>query len=222
MPSRSKALFTNKLLPGVRKLIQSHNELNPPGRGRRHLTHLTHGGVLVLCAAWELYVEEVAVEAAGFLVGPADSPDFLPDQIKGKIARVAKNDKHAHGALKLCGVGWKDVYLGAVRSDCDALNSPKFGNVSSIFSDWLSLDPEQIRLAWGDDVERINEFVVLRGEIAHRGADARYVRRDELIDLVDLVERTVISMDNLLARYLRTISFDQRRPWNLIPVHQPE
>lgn len=202
-------------------MIETHNELNPPGRGRRNLTHITHGGVLMLCAAWELYVEAVLEECAAFLVQGANLPDFLPDRIKGKIAQVANNDRHEHGALKLCGDGWKDVYVTSAKLDCSKLNTPKFGAISGLFQDWLALEPKSVEDAWRRGKEELNQFVTVRGEIAHRGADAPYVRRTALSSYMEMIEDFVVDTDNLLARHLKLISHNSRRPWNVIPIpHQ--
>jgi hypothetical protein len=218
MPSGAKNLFSGKLIGGVAKLIDTHNELNPPGRGKRQLTHITHAGVLMLCAAWELYVEEVVAESATFLVRDAASPDFLPDRIKGKIAQVAKNDPHNHGALKLCGEGWKELYVNAAKSACAKLNTPKFGSVSELFYDWLDIKSDELAASWRHDSAELNAFVTLRGEIAHRGADAPYVRRDKLKECLTMIEMLAVDTDNFLARHLKALSHNGRRPWNVSPI----
>lgn len=219
MPSQTRRLFVNKLIPDVRHLIENHEELNPPGRGRRYLGHITRSGVVMLCAAWELYAEEIVGEAVNFLVKDCEDPDFLPDHVKGKIAKAAKNDSHDFGALRLCGSGWKQVYYQAAMKDCARLNTPKFGPVSEIFKDWLNIHPDELENGWRHTREELNEFVALRGEIAHRGADAGYVRRDRLMELVRMIDAIVVDTDNLLARRLRETSNSGRRPWNIIPVH---
>lgn len=218
MPSAAKNLISGKLVGSVSKMIDTHNELNPAGRGRRHLTHITHGGVLMLCAAWELYIEEVISEGVSFLVRDAESPDFLPDRIKGKIAQVAKSDPHNHGALKLCGEGWKLLYSEAAKGACNKLNTPKFGTISELLHDWLDISSDNLRDSWRYQTADLNGFVTLRGEIAHRGADAPYVRRDALQNYLTMIETLVVDTDNFIARHLKAISHSGRRPWNVVPV----
>lgn len=139
MPSKSFENFYKKLLPDVSALIKTHADMNPSGRGRRKLAHITRSGVVMLCAAWELYIEDVALESVRVLTKEALIPDFLPDSIRGKIAQKAKNDKHNFGALKLCGQGWRQVYIDGVQEDVSNLNTPKFGNIKDIFSNWFDL-----------------------------------------------------------------------------------
>ena len=220
MPSNARQKFKRRLLPDVTRLLQTHEELNPPGRGRRHLGHITRSGVLSLCAAWELYIEDVVCEGAQHLANRSGVPDSLPDHVKGKIAQVAKNNKHNFGVLELCGEGWKSVYLGAVKRECEQLNTPKFGNIAKIFEDWLGLTAAEISATWRHPVEDLNSFVRLRGEIAHRGADAQYVQRNQLRDFVQTLDEIVVDTDNALWRHLKAISNGGRAPWNIIPIRQ--
>lgn len=165
----------------------------------------------MLCAAWELYVEEVLVESVGYLTCSLDLPDRLPANVKGRLAQVAKNDPHAHGALRLCGNGWKDVYLEAVKKDCSSLNTPKFGQVSELLEKWLGLSAADLENGWRHDRAALNDFVTLRGEIAHRGADATYVRITRLVELKAEIDERVIDTDRTLSDYLMGIG--GRRPW---------
>jgi RiboL-PSP-HEPN len=66
MPSRSLQIFYYNLLNDINQLIKIHDTLNK-GKGRKSLGHLTRSGVVLLCAAWEVYIEEVLVEAANYL-----------------------------------------------------------------------------------------------------------------------------------------------------------
>jgi len=66
------------MLDDVDRLIESHGQLNHDGMGRRGLGHITRSGVLMLCAAWELYLEEMLVESVRILIRRATSPNQLP------------------------------------------------------------------------------------------------------------------------------------------------
>lgn len=89
----------------------------------------------MLCAAWEMYIEDVLLEGANFLTTRIASADHLPNRVKGKIAQAAKKDSRDFGVLKLCGDGWKDVYLQQVKNECAKLNTPKYGQVSELLFD---------------------------------------------------------------------------------------
>lgn len=211
MPSKSSENFKKKLLPDVTALIKTHGDVNPPGRGRRKLAHITRSGVIMLCAAWELYIENVALESVHFITKGALIPDYLPDLIRGKIAQKAKNDTHNFGALKLCGQGWKQVYIDGVKEDVSKLNTPKFGNIKDIFSKWF--DHPDISQVWTNPTDDLNDFVSLRGEIAHRGASAGYVTIKELTDFSSLIQTFVNETDSGLSEHIEKIGFNKKKPW---------
>lgn len=58
MASHAFGAFQYNLVD-VERLIESHGALSGTGQGRRGLGHLTRAGVVLLCAAWELYLEHV-------------------------------------------------------------------------------------------------------------------------------------------------------------------
>ena len=219
MPSIAKKRFKKKLLPDVFKLIEAHNELNPEGRGRRYLGHITRSGVIMLCAAWELYVEDVCKEGVVFLTKDSKAPAFLPDRIKGMISKHVKSSKHDFSVLELCHHGWKKVYIDAFQSAIEHVNTPKFGPISDLFYDWLGVNSKELEDSWRHDFEELNNFVTLRGEIAHRGADAQYVNRNSLMSYAELIEDFVVDTDNFLADHLRHIDDGNKKPWNKTPIH---
>ena len=211
MPSQSRNDFRKKLLPDVTALIDSHRMLNPNGRGRRRLGHITRSGVLMLCAAWEIYNEDVLIECIEFIVKHECNAHNLPDRVKGKICQAAKKDKHEFGVLRLSGNGWKAVYRKEAVRQCEALNTPKFGNISSLFHDWLGIEESKLEDAWRHSKLELNEFVTLRGEIAHRGGDAKYVPISELKSLKEKIDDLIVDTDRMLCLYTRDLIGKQ--PW---------
>ncbi|WP_197030545.1 HEPN domain-containing protein, partial [Halomonas sp. BC04] len=110
MPSASFRKFENNLLIDVDRIIDSHYHLNHDGGGKRGLGHITRSGVLMLCAAWELYIEEVLLEGVDYFTHQLDSPKGLPKPVQKEIARSVKEAKHDLKPLELAGEGWKDLY----------------------------------------------------------------------------------------------------------------
>ncbi len=211
MPSNSRQFFRDRLLPDVANLIDAHRQLNPEGRGRRKLGHITRSGIVMLCASWELYIEQVLEESVRYLCENALTPDFLPDSVKGEIARSAKSDKHNFGVLKLCGDGWRQVYIDSAIQDATRLNTPKYGNISDFFKKWLGI--VDIDQSWRHSREELNKFVTIRGEISHRGADACYITIAALKTYKSLIDDLTIDTDRLLGDYLYDISDTRHRPW---------
>jgi hypothetical protein len=131
--------------------------------------------------------------------------------VKGKISQAAKNDKENFGVLKLTGAGWKLFYETCATTACEKLHTPKFGNVTDLLHDWLGVDPSQLESEWRHDRDDLNAFVTLRGEIAHRGADATYVRVTALRHYREMVDELTVDTDRYLANYLQDVC--GKRPW---------
>ena len=212
MPSRSRRLFRDKLLPDVASLIEAHRKLNPNGRGRRALGYITRSGILMLCAAWEVYIEDVLLEGLEHTVQKCGKVDNLPPRVKGKVCQVIKSDKHDFAILKLAGDGWKKEITLSCKRECESLNTPKFGPVSTLFGDWLGVDDKELLKGWRHSKDLLNDFVTLRGEIAHRGADSQYVQISTLREYKEKIDELVVDTDRFLSTHIKQVC--GTRPWN--------
>ena len=134
MPSAALQKFEANMLVDVDRIISSHGDLNHDGMGRRGLGHITRSGVLMLCAAWELYLEELALESARVFVDRVDSPDQLPLPVQKEIAKVVRDSKHELKPLEMAGDGWVTIYQNQVGQLMSALNTPKSTNLDPLFT----------------------------------------------------------------------------------------
>jgi len=215
MPSSALLKFENNLLVDVDRLIDSHGQLNHEGMGRRGLGHLTRSGVLMLCAAWELYLEELLIESARTIANRANSPDDLPKQVQKEIAKAVRNSKHELKPLELAGEGWREVYLNHALAKVQSLNTPKSTPVDNNYFHLIGIP--DLSHNWSIGAAEIHSFVGARGDIAHRGRDAQYVVIGGLVQYRDHISRTVIDTDNALADFLRD-NTTGRSPWRRRPV----
>lgn len=211
MPSNALAKFENKMLVDVNRIIESHGTLNHNGGGRRSLGHITRSGVLMLCASWELYVEELAIEVAGHLADRANAPTQLPLGAQKELSRLVRDHKHDLKPLELAGSGWEQVYTAHVTEVMGGLNTPKAGPVDETYKKLLGWEnPSQ---NWTRGKDFINDFVKVRGDVAHRGSDADYVRINQLRDnYVAGISTTVIEHDNAACDFINENS-NGGRPW---------
>ena len=204
MPSSALLKFENNMLVDVDRIIHSHGQLNHDGMGRRGLGHITRSGVLMLCAAWELYLEELMIESARILTGRANSPDQLPQHVQKEIAKCVRESKHDLKPLELAGDGWKTVYENHCIQTVKGLNTPKSTNLDPIFKRLLGV--EEISRSWSIGVNELNGFVSARGDIAHRGRDAGYITITRLQEYRAQILRSVIDTDNALADFIQANS----------------
>lgn len=210
MPSNALMKFEGKMLIDVNRIVESHTELNHDGGGKRGLGHITRSGVFMLCAAWELYVEELAVEIAGYLVDRATSPDQLPLPVQKELAGLVRGHKHELKPLELAGAGWKLVYKAHVQDVMSGLNTPKVDPIEKAYKKLLGW--EKPSESWSRGGKFINDFVTARGDIAHRGSDASYVRIGDLRDFISGVKGTAVEHDNAACDFLSG-HCGGKRPW---------
>lgn len=213
MPSEAYKEYSQNLTD-VGRLILAHTKENAANPGRRGLGHYTRGGLLLLCAAWERYVESVIEEAARFLTSRLPNVASLPPNAQQKTRDHANNNNTPWTAADLATDRWKEVFLEALKKRTDALNTPKHANLVPLFNTFL--DVPDIAAAWTSGHGLIDDFVARRGEVAHRGRQSAYVRIGHLKDVKDLILGYVTETDNFLSDHVRLLVTPNRRPWNRI------
>ncbi|WP_197030532.1 HEPN domain-containing protein, partial [Halomonas sp. BC04] len=175
------------------------------------LGHITRSGVLMLCAAWELYIEEVLLEGVDYFTHQLDSPKGLPKPVQKEIARSVKEAKHDLKPLELAGEGWKDLYRNHVTDCIKGLNTPKSTNLDPLFKKFIGVN--EVSSWWSLGKKTINDFVTSRGDIAHKGRDAHYVTIIKLKEYRRQVKKTALDVDNELTEYLCQATPGVERPW---------
>lgn len=210
MPSKAYGIFRYNVVDVVR-LIQSHGHLHSGNPGKKGLGHITRSGVVMLCAAWELYVEDLALESVRIIADRAASPTDLPLRVQKELSRHVKDSKHELRPLALGGNGWRTVLKEHVKNRCDGINTPKAGPIDELF--YASTGLENLSRAWSCGATTLNDFVAVRGGIAHQGRSADYVSVAALRTHLDLVEALTVETDNALRDHIITVA-GPNRPWN--------
>ena len=214
MPSSAYKKFRDVLLVDVKRIIESHSQLNHAGRGKRGLGHITRSGVMMLCAAWELYIEEVLSESVRLLVDKCDSPKDLPMPLQKEASKHVKEARHELKPLDLAGVGWRSVIHNHSLNTVDCLNTPKSFKINKLYKKFLGVT--DLSTNWSHGGPTIDRFVTARGDIAHRGRDTKYITINKLSNYKDIIFTTVKEIDNFLADYLQGLGNHNRLPWHRI------
>lgn len=201
-------------LVDVDRLIESHGVLSGTGQGRRGLGHVTRGGVVMLCAAWELYLEHVLLEGLRFAIYSTGSPADLPTPVQKELSGFVKGHKHELKPLQLSGDGWRDVLGDRATNLVGDLNTPKAGPVNQLFNRLLGI--EQLSACWSIGADAVDEFVTARGDIAHRGRHSGYVQMGRLRTHKENMHSAAVDTDNCVAKYVRDNFPVPRKPWNAI------
>jgi RiboL-PSP-HEPN len=168
----------------------------------------------MLCAAWERYIETVALEGAIFLTKNLSLYKDLPPNLKTKILGYVNNPKNTWTVADLGTPSWEKIYIEALKRKTESLNTPKHVNLKPLFEDFL--DVPDIAGYWGGLHTEVDDFVTLRGEVAHRGGQSQYIKFGKLTKLEWSVTDWVVKTDNGLSNHLNTLVTPNKRPWNRI------
>lgn len=213
MPSTAYIEY-QKNLKDVHRLVLLHKSQSGHKPGKRSLGHITRGGLLMLCAAWERYVETVALEGATFLTHRLPTHAALPPTPRQKVTDYVNSAKNAWSVAQLATPTWITIYLEMLEKRTDALNTPKHENLQLLFEHFL--DVPDIAAFWSVPSTEVDAFVKLRGEVAHRGGQSQYIHFGRLTQLEQAVSEWVVSTDNGLSDHLGVLVAPHRRPWNRI------
>ena len=212
MPSSAYQAYKNNRIDVVR-LIASHAKLHDGSPGKKGLGHITRSGVVMLCAAWELYAESLLVEALRYLCGKCETPAQLPLTVQKELAKNVRESKHELRPLALANDGWCTVLVAHAELWCAGLNTPKAAPLNDLYEKLLGVP--KLSDAWSCGATTLNDFVGVRGDIAHRGRLASYVTLPNLRGYLELIDNLAVETDNTVASHLVATAPGRRRPWRV-------
>ena len=211
MPSKAFRAFKYNLID-VDRLRQSHGLLSGGTQGKKGLGHITRSGIVMLCAAWELYCEQLLREGAQYLTQQLPDPHSLPLSVQKEISKAVKDSRHELRPLHLSGDGWRNVFADHVNTLTTALNTPKSAKLNDYFARLLGID--KLSGSWSLGENQIDAMVSIRGDIAHQGRHADYITIGDLNEQRDQVRLYVVETDNVIAEHLKMVTKKSYKPWN--------
>lgn len=213
MPSKALRKFEGAMMKDVNRIIQTHADIQNGNPGNMGLGHLTRSGVLLLCAAWELYIEELLIESVTANIVRSTTPDSLPVPVQKTISQYIKVSKHELKPLAMAGDGWKTIYLEIAREVVVGLNTPKKHNIDQHYLSLVGIP--DLSSAWSLGAAAVNDFVEARGDIAHRGSDAGNIHMNKLRDTFKpQITKCAVETDNAITSFIRNAFEPQSYPWN--------
>ncbi|QEV00877.1 hypothetical protein CP971_17920 [Streptomyces viridifaciens] len=154
--------------------------------------------MVMTCASWEAFCEDLVAEALRHLADHAPDGAALPKEVKKTLKKILLDDQNELAIWGLADDGWRTVLRDratALSADGDSsLNTPKPAQLKTFFQQNVGI--ADITSAWfwhKNDQARttklLNDFVVLRGSIAHRRSPAGGVRKSQATGGLDLILR---------------------------------
>jgi len=213
-PPRAQLSFQFYSYPQVDRLLSIHSAVGGSRPGRRHQLEILNKSAIVLaCAFWEAFVEDLAADALLHLAKYADTAQDLPQELRKSVLNDLKASKHELAMWDIADDNWRELLRDRARKIVEVrdrtLSNPSSGKVDDFFcqqarlirvSDswrWPGISPDKAR-------HKLNEFVQLRNVIAHRGGprETTVTKRDAEhgLALIDrLADRSVSAADIQLS-----------------------
>ena len=201
MPSKSYIDFL-ELLEDVEELRLAHTHFSKGASGRKKLGFLTRSATVMLCASWERYNENILLECIDKILETNIEAKTLSKHIKEYISIKVKENKSNIYPIELADNGWKNLWKGYAINETNSLNTPNSENLCKLFKRFLGI--EDFTLLWYfNSIEKINDFIKIRGEIAHNGSKSKYVRLSALLNNIDTIVENAIQIDYSLSQLLK-------------------
>jgi hypothetical protein len=212
VPSKARRTFDDSCAD-IDRLIGIHADLtgNRPGR-RYDVEVLNKAGIVLITAFWEAYCEDLAAEALEHLVNHAKNATKLPTDLQKAVAKSLKAEVHDLAVWQLADDGWRDVLrnrLATLQQERNRkLNTPKTEQIDALFAQAVGIGKVSSRWYWNNMPaqrarEKLDGYVSLRGEVAHRGRAARTIRKTQVVDYYSHVKLLVGKTGGYVNRVMR-------------------
>lgn len=196
----------------VERLLEIHKEFAGDDPGRKHgVAVLNKSSIVLLCAVWEAYCEDLVAEGIRHLVANVDGHDKLPKDLRKTIVSDLALDKNALAFWRLADDGWRTLLTARADELTEArnrkLNTPKSSNIRDLFRVGIGLEDVTTCWRWRkmsakDAGKKLDEFVALRGSIAHRGTADDSVKKVHVTGFLNHVGRLVTATDDHVAHFI--------------------
>jgi hypothetical protein len=204
MPSEARVAFEHNR-KDVERLMEIHGDLAGDTPGRKHgVEVLNKSAIVLMCAVWEAYCEDLAAEAVEHLVRHAKDATALPKALRKTIAIELQSDKNDLAVWSLAGSGWKKVLRARLVEITErrnrSLNTPKSKNIDSLFEEAVGVPEVSASWHWHNVSastarDKLDGYVTQRGDVAHRSKAVSSIKKSHATGFVKHAERLVEATD---------------------------
>lgn len=205
MSSHAKEAFVRAAVD-VDNLLWFHEEVGGDGQGKRgrHFQSLNKSAIVLLCAAWETYIETVILECADRNIDAAVKPADMLRSLQKITQTHIRDGKVENAWISAAGDGWKELTKSLARNKVSSLNNPKPGPIIEIMKAVLDIEDVSDNWIWhknplGTPSRQLKDFVILRGGIAHGERPRNSVTKSVVNKSYDLIVRSVDCIEIKLA-----------------------
>jgi hypothetical protein len=220
MPSKARLAFEENQAD-VNQLWKIHQEFAGGGAGRKWgVDVLNRAAIVFVTAIWESFVEDLAAEAFKFLLSNAPDASKIPTKVKDAATKPIFDQKDSRKVWDLADSGWRGVLQSheaeTLRRWLGDFNTPKAAKVDELYEALLGIPGLSKSWSWqnmsADTAKsRLDEYITVRGSIAHRAKHRETVYKDWGTAFLGHVNSIVDKCDNAVAQHLENRT--GKKPW---------
>lgn len=219
-PPHVENFFQN--LDEILELSEIHSTIagTTPGR-KTKVQILNKSSIVLLTACWEYYIEDLLREAFNFILENAESHEAFPFSVLAKASNKIRTDKDARKVWELAGQGWKEVLKEyqktTLEKEIDYFHVPRPENINELYHKLLGIQDITKHWYWrnmsnSDACKTLNNYVDLRGEIAHNLRTKTSVRKKDVDFYRKFLNRTAVILHNKVSNHIETLI--GQPPWD--------
>lgn len=216
MPSKARVALDENL-KDVEGLLALHALQGGDAPGRRFgLEVLNKSAIVLITSYWEAYCEDIAEEALEHIVTHATTADALPTEIKKIIAKELKAENNELAVWKLSDDKWRQLLRQRLETLKESrnrkLNTPKYKNIDGLFESAIGLANVSGKWVWAKKLtvakarNKLDKFVELRGEIAHRGKAKTSVKKIQVGDYLGFIKKAAAKTGGAVNAHVKAIT----------------
>ncbi len=193
----------------VDRLMEVHGDISGDSPGRKYRVEvLNKSAIVLLCASWEAFCEDLVSEVVQHFVLYAPNANALPQPVRKRIAADFKADDMRMWTL--ADDGWRQVLtmrLADLKEERDRkLNTPKTAQIQALFADHVGYADITVDWHWQKRTTQsstlaLDEFVTLRGAIAHRASAPASVRKSDVTRQTKFISALVHATDRAICEH---------------------
>lgn len=215
-----------KNLTEVDRLFEIHREIGGSDPGRRHqrLEVINKSAIVLTCAYWEAFIEELCIEAATCLVKQIKikEPDKVPQSLRASCLKCL-NIKEVGEFWKVAVSDWKKIVIQNAefraqgKRDGDyGFTTPSVENIKDLFKHTLALEDVTQSWRWQGQrrknaEEKLGQFIGLRSKIVHGVSPRNSVHLQYAEQQRDFIRNLGAATDENVKLHLFSIT--GKSPW---------
>ena len=213
LPPHIESIIAN--MNEVKRLSAIHSDIGGSGPGRKHnIEVLNRSAIVLIVACWESYIEDLACIAFDYLLTNAKQPHHIPSKVLTTASKDLKENKDESKVWELAGDGWRKVLKRHRKSVLDRyvgkLNTPRPKQIDDLYETLLGMKNVSKAWAWKGTtnkraLERLDNLITLRGEIAHRVVAGNSVHKKHVDQARHLIGFLSAVLSNQVAEHLSDI-----------------